>query len=179
MNDFRDMTQEVLITKEQLAARVRELGAKITEDYAGEQVLLVGILKGSVLFMADLMREIDLDVSIDFMCVSSYGSSTKSSGVVRIVKDLDTPIEGKNVIIVEDIIDTGLTLDYLKNYLTGKHPRSLRICSILDKPSRRKVDIRGDYIGFEVEDKYIVGYGLDMDQRFRHLPYISWIKERN
>jgi len=138
---------------------------------------LVGILKGSVPFMADLMRQIDLDVTLEFMCVSSYGSSTKSSGVVRIIKDLDVPIEGQNVIIVEDIIDTGLTLDYLKRYLTGKNPKSLKICSILDKPSRRKVEIKGDYIGFEVEDKYIVGYGLDMDQHYRNLPYISWIKE--
>ena len=170
-------TQEILITQEELAAKVKELGRKITEDYKGQSVLLVGILKGSVPFMADLMRQIDLDVTLEFMCVSSYGSSTKSSGVVRIIKDLDVPIEGQNVIIVEDIIDTGLTLDYLKRYLTGKNPKSLKICSILDKPSRRKVEIKGDYIGFEVEDKYIVGYGLDMDQHYRNLPYISWIKE--
>ncbi len=170
-------TQEILITQEELAAKVKELGQKITEDYKGQSVLLVGILKGSVPFMADLMRQIDLDVTLEFMCVSSYGSSTKSSGVVRIIKDLDVPIEGQNVIIVEDIIDTGLTLDYLKRYLTGKNPKSLKICSILDKPSRRKVEIKGDYIGFEVEDKYIVGYGLDMDQHYRNLPYISWIKE--
>ena len=172
-----DFTQEVLITKEQLAAKVKELAARISEDYKGESLLMVGILKGSVPFMADLMRELDLDVSIDFMCVSSYGSSTKSSGVVRIIKDLDTGIEGKNVLIVEDIIDTGLTLDYLKHYLSGRHPKSLKICTILDKPSRRKVEIQGDYVGFEVEDKYIVGYGLDMDQKYRNLPYISWIKE--
>ena len=170
-------TQEILITQEELAAKVKELGQKITEDYKGQSVLLVGILKGSVPFMADLMRQIDLDVTLEFMCVSSYGSSTKSSGVVRIIKDLDVPIEGQNVIIVEDIIDTGLTLDYLKRYLTGKNPKSLKICSILDKPSRRKVEIKGDYICFEVEDKYIVGYGLDMDQHYRNLPYISWIKE--
>ncbi len=141
-------TQEILITQEELAAKVKELGQKITEDYKGQSVLLVGILKGSVPFMADLMRQIDLDVTLEFMCVSSYGSSTKSSGVVRIIKDLDVPIEGQNVIIVEDIIDTGLTLDYLKRYLTGKNPKSLKICSILDKPSRRKVEIKGDYIGF-------------------------------
>ncbi len=170
-------THEVLITKEELAAKVKELGRKITEDYKGESLLLVGILKGSVPFMADLMREIDLDVTLEFMSVSSYGSATKSSGIVRIIKDLDVPIEGLNVLIVEDIIDTGLTLDYLKGYLMGRHPKSLKICSILDKPSRRKVDIKGDYIGFEVEDKYIVGYGLDMDQHYRNLPYISWIKE--
>ena len=173
----RQFTHEVLITAEQLAAKVKELGKQITEDYKGESLLLVGILKGSVPFMADLMREIDLDVTLEFMSVSSYGSATKSSGIVRIIKDLDVPIEGVNVLIVEDIIDTGLTLDYLKGYLMGRHPKSLKICSILDKPCRRTVDIKGDYIGFEVDDKYIVGYGLDMDQHYRNLPYISWVKE--
>ena len=177
MSEISGFSQEVLISQEQLAAKVRELGEQITKDYEGQELLLVGILRGSVPFMADLMRCIDLNVTIDFMCVSSYGSSTKTSGVVKIVKDLDTEIAGKNVLIVEDIIDSGLTLAYLKKYLSGKHPKSLKICSILDKPSRRKVDIKGDYIGFEVEDKYIVGYGLDMDQRYRNLPYISWIKE--
>lgn len=168
-------THEVLITADEIAAKVKELGKKITEDYKGKSVLLVGILKGSVPFMADLMRHIDLDVTLEFMCVSSYGSSTKSSGVVRIIKDIDTPIQGRDVIIVEDIIDTGLTLDYLKGYLNGMHPASLKICAFLDKPSRRKVQIEGDYVGFTVEDKYIVGYGLDMDQHYRHLPYVSWI----
>ncbi|MBQ2311928.1 MAG: hypoxanthine phosphoribosyltransferase [Clostridia bacterium] len=172
-----NVAQEVLITREQLAQRVRELGQQITKDYEGEPVLLVGILRGSVPFMADIMREIDLDVTIDFMSVSSYGGSTKTSGVVRIVKDLETPIEGKNVIIIEDIIDTGLTLHYLKGHLLGRGPKSLKICAILDKPSRRKIDIKGDYIGFEVEDKFIVGYGLDFNQRYRQLPYISWLKE--
>ncbi len=176
MSEKGNFTQEVLISADEIAAKVKELGKKITEDYKGKSVLLIGILKGSVPFMADLMREIDLDVTLEFMCVSSYGSSTKSSGVVRIVKDLDVPIEGRDVIIVEDIIDTGLTLDYLKGYLNGKHPASLKICAFLDKPSRRKVQIEGDYIGFTVEDKYIVGYGLDMDQHYRQLPYISWIK---
>ncbi|MCQ2553873.1 MAG: hypoxanthine phosphoribosyltransferase [Clostridia bacterium] len=170
-------TSEVLITEEQIKARVKEIGAQITEDFKGESVLLVGILKGSVPFMADLMRAIDLDVTIDFMCVSSYGSATKSSGVVRIGKDLDTPIEGKNVIIVEDIIDSGLTLSYLKTQLLARNPKCLKICTALDKPSRRKVEFKGDYVGFEVEDKFIVGYGLDMDQHYRNLPYVSWIKE--
>ncbi|MCQ2565816.1 MAG: hypoxanthine phosphoribosyltransferase [Clostridia bacterium] len=167
---------EILITKEELDKRVAELGAKITEDYKGESVLLIGILKGSVPFMADLMRHIDLDVCIDFMSVSSYGGATKSSGVVRILKDLDSDIKGKNVIIVEDIIDSGLTLSYLKDYLLSRNPASMRICTLLDKPSRRKVDLRGDYVGFEVEDKFIVGYGLDIDQKYRNLPYISWVK---
>lgn len=167
---------EILITKEQLDQRVAELGAKITEDFKGEEVLLIGILKGSVPFMADLMRQIDLDVAIDFMSVSSYGGATKSSGVVRILKDLDSDIKGKNIIIVEDIIDSGLTLDYLKDYLQARNPACLRICTLLDKPARRKVDLRGDYVGFEVEDKFIVGYGLDIDQKYRNLPYISWVK---
>ena len=170
MSRMDNVAQEVLITREQLAQRVRELGQQITKDYEGEPVLLVGILRGSVPFMADIMREIDLDVTIDFMSVSSYGGSTKTSGVVRIVKDLETPIE--------DIIDTGLTLHYLKGHLLGRGPKSLKICAILDKPSRRKIDIKGDYIGFEVEDKFIVGYGLDFNQRYRQLPYISWLKEQ-
>lgn len=169
---------ETLITSEQLSARVKELGAQITEDYKGESIFLVGILKGSVPFMADLMRAIDLeDIQIDFMVVSSYGDSTKTSGVVQIRKDLDTNIEGRNVIIVEDIIDSGLTLSYLKKHLLDRKPKSLKVCTILDKPSRRKVDFKGDYIGFEVEDKYIVGYGLDSAQKYRNLPYVSWIKE--
>ena len=176
MSERGKFTQEILISADEIAAKVTELGKKITEDYKGKSVLLIGILKGSVPFMADIMRQIDLDVTLEFMCVSSYGSSTKSSGVVRIVKDLDVPIEGRDVIIVEDIIDTGLTLDYLKGYLNGKQPASLKICAFLDKPSRRKVQIEGDYIGFTVDDKYIVGYGLDMDQHYRQLPYVSWIK---
>ena len=170
-------TNEVLITKEQLEKRVAELGAQISKDYEGKTILLIGILKGSVPFMADLMRHIDGDVEIDFMSVSSYGSSTKSSGVVRIIKDLDKSIEGKDVIIVEDIVDSGLTLSYLKSHLLSRNPASLRVCTMLDKPSRRKVEFKPDYCGFEIEDKFIVGYGLDFDQKYRHLPYISWIKE--
>ncbi len=168
---------EILLTQEQIAARVAELGAQITRDYAGKDVLLIGILKGSVPFMVDIMRKIDLDVEIDFMSVSSYGGSTKSSGVVRILKDLDSDIRDKNVIIIEDIMDSGLTLAYLKGYLLKREPASLRICTLLDKPSRRTADIKADYIGFEVEDKFIVGYGLDIDQKYRNLPYISWVKE--
>ncbi len=170
-------TNEVLISKEQLEKRVSELGAQISKDYEGKTILLIGILKGSVPFMADLMRHIDGDVEIDFMSVSSYGSSTKSSGVVRIIKDLDKSIEGKHVIIVEDIVDSGLTLSYLKSHLLSRHPASLKVCTMLDKPARRKVEFTPDYCGFEIEDKFIVGYGLDFDQKFRHLPYISWIKE--
>ncbi len=171
------MTEEILITKEQLEEKVSELGAQISKDYAGKPMLLVGILKGSVPFMADLMRHIDGDVEIDFMAVSSYGGSTSSSGVVRIIKDLDHDIAGKNVIIVEDIVDSGLTLSYLKAHLLGRNPASLKVCTILDKPARRQVDFVPDYCGFQVEDKFIVGYGLDYDQKYRQLPYISWIKE--
>ncbi|MBQ1580740.1 MAG: hypoxanthine phosphoribosyltransferase [Firmicutes bacterium] len=168
---------EVLISREQLADKVAELGAKISEDYKGEELFLIGILKGSVPFMADLMRAITLDVEMDFMSVSSYGSGTKTSGVVRILKDLDSDIAGKNVLIVEDIIDSGLTLAYLKEYLAKRNPKSIRIVTMLSKPARRKADIEADYTGFVVDDKFIVGYGLDIDQKYRNLPYISWIRE--
>ena len=168
---------EVLISREQLADKVAELGAKISEDYKGESLFLIGILKGSVPFMADLMRAISLDVEMDFMSVSSYGSGTKTSGVVRILKDLDSDIAGKNVLIVEDIIDSGLTLAYLKEYLAKRNPKSIKIVTMLSKPARRKADIEADYTGFVVDDKFIVGYGLDIDQKYRNLPYISWIKE--
>ena len=167
-----------LVSEEEIDKRIKELGETISRDYAGETVHLVCVLKGGVFFMCELAKRITVPVTMDFMSASSYGSSTKSSGVVRILKDLETPIEGKNVIIVEDIIDSGLTLDYIKGYLQGRHPKSLRICAILDKPSRRKVQIRADYVGFEVEDKFIVGYGLDFDQHYRNLPYISWLKEQ-
>ena len=169
--------EEVLISKEQLAAKVAELGAQISKDYEGEELFLIGILKGSVPFMADLMRAITLDVEMDFMSVSSYGSGTKSSGVVRILKDLDSDIAGKNVFIVEDIIDSGLTLAYLKEYLAKRNPKSIKIVTMLSKPARRKADLEADYTGFVIDDMFIVGYGLDIDQKYRNLPYISWIKE--
>ena len=168
---------EVLISREQLADKVAELGAQISEDYKGKSLFLIGILKGSVPFMADLMRAIDLDVEMDFMSVSSYGSGTKTSGVVRILKDLDSDIADKHVLIVEDIIDSGLTLAYLKEYLAKRNPKSIRIVTMLSKPARRKADIEADYTGFVVDDKFIVGYGLDIDQKYRNLPYISWIRE--
>ena len=176
MEDNKYDFSEILIDEDTLAGRVAQLGKQISEDYKGESILLVGILKGSIPFIADLMRKIEIeDLQIDYMSVSSYGHSTKSSGVVRILKDLDSDVKGKNIIIVEDIIDTGLTLAYLKEYLLGRAPKSLKICTLLDKPSRRKVELRGDYVGFEVEDKFIVGYGLDIDQKYRNLPFISWI----
>ena len=168
---------EVLISREDLANKVKELGAQISMDYEGEDLFLIGILKGSVPFMADLMREITLDVEMDFMSVSSYGSGTTTSGVVRILKDLDSDIAGKNVLIVEDIIDSGLTLAYLKEYLAKRNPKSIKIVTMLSKPARRKADLEADYTGFVVDDKFIVGYGLDIDQKYRNLPYISWIKE--
>ena len=168
---------EVLISREQLADKVAELGTKISEDYKGEELFLIGILKGSVPFMADLMRAITLDVEMDFMSVSSYGSGTKTSGVVRILKDLDSDIAGKNVLIVEDIIDSGLTLAYLKEYLAKRNPKSIKIVTMLSKPARRKADLEADYTGFVIDDMFIVGYGLDIDQKYRNLPYISWIKE--
>lgn len=174
MNDYE--LEEVLYTREQIAARVKELGVQITKDFEGREILLVGILKGSIPFMADLMREIDLDVEIDTMVVSSYGGGTMSSGVVNIKKDLETNIEGKNVILVEDIIDTGITLSSLVAMLKERKPACLKVCSMLDKPSRRKVEFNGDYIGFTVEDKFIVGYGLDYDQKLRQLPEIRTIK---
>ncbi len=168
---------KVMISEEQLAQRIKELGKQISEDYRGEEVLMIGILKGAVLFLSDLIREITLDTKIDFMAVTSYGASTKSSGVVRILKDLDSGIEDLNVIIVEDIIDSGVTLHYLRDYLMGRKPKSLKICTLLDKPERREADIMPDYVGFEVENKFIVGYGLDCDQKYRNLPYITCLEE--
>lgn len=169
--------QEVLIDEAKLQARIKELGKQITNDYRGKDVLLVGILKGALPFMADLMRSIELDVSYDLMAVSSYGASTKTSGTVRIIKDLDEEIEGKDVIIVEDIVDTGLTLTYLLENLRSRKVNSLKICTLLDKPSRRKVEIKPDYNGFEIPDVFVVGYGLDYAEKYRNLPYIGVLKE--
>lgn len=168
---------EVLISEEEIAKRVKELGEQITGDYKGKSILLVGILKGSTPFLADLMRRIDLDVEIDFMIVSSYGGGTSTSGDVKILKDLECDIKGRDVLIVEDIIDSGVTLNALTKLLRKREPASLKVVSMLDKPSRRQVDFYPDYCGFEVEDKFIVGYGLDFDQKYRQLPYISWLKQ--
>lgn len=166
-----------MITQEQINKRAAEIGRQIEADYRGESVVLVGILRGAVVWMADIMKNVNLDMRIDFMAVSSYGASTKSSGIVKINKDLDTDIEGKNVIIVEDIIDSGITLNYLKGYMENREAKSVRICTLLDKPEGRSVDIDVDYIGFTVDDKFIVGYGLDYDQKYRNLPYISYLEE--
>jgi hypoxanthine phosphoribosyltransferase len=167
----------VLVTEEQIRKRVGELGAQISADYAGRELTLVSVLKGSLPFMGDLMRAISIPVSIDLMEVSSYGgTATESSGLVRILKDLSSPIEGLDVLIVEDIIDTGLTLNYLIRYLGGKKPRSLHICTLLDKPARRLVDIPIDYLGFTIPDQFVVGYGLDYGQHYRNLPFVGVLK---
>ncbi|MFO7532364.1 MAG: hypoxanthine phosphoribosyltransferase [Candidatus Limnocylindrales bacterium] len=167
---------EVLIDEATLQAKVAELGARISADYADRQVTLVSVLKGALPFMADLMRAITSPVRIDLMEVSSYGGSTETSGRVRILKDLSSSIQGEHVLIVEDIIDTGLTLNYLTQYLNGKEPASLGICTLLDKPARRLVDIDLTYCGFEIPDRFVIGYGLDYDEIYRNLPYIGVLK---
>jgi hypoxanthine phosphoribosyltransferase len=167
----------VLVSKAELQAKVVELGALISADYAGKEILLVGVLKGAVFFMADLARHITVPVSLDFMAVSSYGSSTDSSGVVRILKDLDTTIEGREVIIVEDIIDSGLTLSYLMKNLRSRRPASLEVCALLTKPSRRRIDIGCRYVGFEIPNVFVVGYGLDFAERYRALDFVASLRE--
>ena len=168
---------ETVVEAERLQERVAELGAQVTADYAGRELFLMGVLKGAVFFLADLTREIELPCEFDFMAVSSYGSLTDSSGVVRILKDLDTSIEGKDVLIVEDIVDSGLTLNYLLRNLRARGPRSLEVCALLVKPARRKVDLPIRYVGFEIPDQYVVGYGLDLDQRYRNLRYVAAVEE--
>jgi hypoxanthine phosphoribosyltransferase len=168
---------EILLTEDDIQAKVAELGARISDDYAGKRLTLVSVLKGSLPFMADLMRAISIPVRIDLMEVSSYGgTTTESSGLVRILKDLSASIAGEDVLIVEDIIDTGLTLNYLVRYLRGKNPASLRICTLLDKPARRLVEIPVDYIGFEIPDQFVVGYGLDYGEVYRNLRYVGVLK---
>jgi len=164
---------EVIFSREQIEARATEIGEQITRDYSGKEILLVGILTGCVMWMAEVMKSIDLDTAIDFMYVSSYGSATRSSGVVKIIKDLTMNINERHVIIVEDIVDSGLTLDYLYRYLSGHEPASLKICAMLDKPSGRRVDIKADYVGFTAPDVFLVGYGLDANHKYRNLPFIT------
>ena len=164
---------ETIVEAHELERRVAELGAQITADYAGRDLFLMGVLKGAVFFVADLMRNVDVPCELDFMAVSSYGSLTDSSGVVRIMKDLDSSIEGKDVLIVEDIVDSGLTLNYLLRNLRARGPRSLEVCALLVKPGRRKIDLPIRYVGFEIPNRFVVGYGLDLDQRFRNLPYVA------
>lgn len=169
--------EEILLEEEVIRKKIKEIGARISEDYKGKDLLLIGILKGSVMFMADLMKEITIPCSMDFMAVSSYGSSTQSSGVVRILKDLDAQIEGKHVLIVEDIIDTGVTLKYLLKNLKDRKPESIEIASLLNKPERRKVEIEAKYLGFQVPDYFLVGYGLDYAEKYRNLSCIGILKE--
>ena len=164
---------EVLIEEDRLRSRVVELGEEISADYAGRDLLLIGVLKGAVFFMADLMRTLGIPCEIDFMAISSYGAQTDSSGVVRILKDLDINIEGRNVLVVEDIIDSGLTLSYLMRNLEAREPASLEVCALLTKPDRREIDVPVRYIGFEIPNRFVVGYGLDFAERYRNLPYVG------
>lgn len=163
----------VLLTEEEVDARIKAIGEQISRDYAGKSVHLICVLKGGSFFLCELAKRITVPVSLDFMSVSSYGSETKSSGVVKIVKDLDEPIKGKDVIVVEDIVDSGRTLSYLMEMLKDRGPESMRLCTLLDKPERRVVDVKVDYTGFQIPDEFVVGYGLDYDQRYRNLPYIG------
>ena len=164
---------EILVQPDELARRVRALGEEVSRDYAGRDLVMIGVLKGAVFFLSDLMREITVPVEVDFMAVASYGSATDSSGVVRILKDLDRAIEGRDVLIVEDIIDSGLTLSYLLRNLQARGPASLEVCALLTKPDRRKVDTPTRYIGFEIPDRFAIGYGLDHAERYRNLPYVA------
>jgi hypoxanthine phosphoribosyltransferase len=177
LKDLREDIEKVLFTEAELKTKIKELGKQISIDYENKEIILVGVLKGSVPFMADLLREISIPCSMDFMAVSSYGNSTKTSGVVRILKDLDFQIENKNVLIVEDIIDSGITLRYLVDYLKGRKPASINIACLLDKPDRRKVDIKIGYFGFKVPDYFLVGYGLDYAELYRNLPYVGILKQ--
>jgi hypoxanthine phosphoribosyltransferase len=169
---------EILVQADQLKHRIRELGEQISRDYEGKDLLLVGVLKGAVFFLSDLMRHISIPCEVDFMAVASYGSATDSSGVVRILKDLDAAIEGRDVLIVEDIVDSGLTLKYLLRNLGARGPASLEVCALLTKPERRKVELRARYVGFEIPNKFVIGYGLDFAERYRNLPYVAALIEQ-
>ena len=172
VNDIR----EVLLTKEEIEAVVKELGKKITEDYKGKNLFLITVLKGAVVLLGDLMRAIEMPCEIEFMVLSSYGSGTTSTGSVKIVKDIDLPLEGKDVLIVEDILDTGFTLSFLVDLLKSRNPKSIEICTLLDKPDRRKVEISAKYTGRKIPDEFVVGYGLDYDEKYRNLPFIGVLK---
>lgn len=168
--------KSIMISEEEIAKKVKELGRQLTEEYKGKDLLIVGILKGCMLFLSDLVRAIDLPLTMDFMVVSSYGTTTKSSGVVRIIKDLEREIEGKHILIVEDIVDTGLTLSYLVENFKTRNPKSVKICSLLDKPDRRKAQVDIEYVGFKIPDEFVVGYGLDYGENYRNLPYVCVLK---
>jgi hypoxanthine phosphoribosyltransferase len=173
----REDIKEILLDEETIRQKIRDLGQNISKDYTGKELILIGILKGSVMFMSDLLKEITIPCSMDFMAVSSYGSATESSGIVRILKDLDFEIEGKDVLLVEDIIDTGVTLKYLLEYLSGRKPSSLNIVCLLDKPERRKAHVVAKYTGYTMPDEFLVGYGLDYAEKYRNLPFIGILKE--
>jgi hypoxanthine phosphoribosyltransferase len=174
-----DSIGKILVGEEDLDRRIRELGAEITRDYQGKDLVLLGILKGAVLFLSDLLRRIDIPAEVDFMAVASYGNATKSSGVVQILKDLEEPIEGRDVLIVEDIVDTGLTLRYLHDTLQGRNPRSLEVCALLSKPEAQIVEVPVKYLGFEIPNEFVVGYGLDYQQRYRGLPYVGVLNQES
>ena len=167
---------KVLLSEEEVDSRIRQIAAKISKDYAGREIHLICVLKGGVFFTCELAKRITVPVSLDFMSVSSYGDDTKSSGVVKIVKDLDQPLEGKDVLIVEDILDSGVTLHYLMQILAARGANSIRLCTLLSKPERRKIDVNVDYLGFEIPDEFVVGYGLDYAEKYRNLPYIGILK---
>lgn len=176
MHTMNDDIQQVLFSKERLAEIVNEMGVRISKDYSGKNLLMISVLKGSVVFMSDLMRAITIPCGIDFMAVSSYGSGTKTSGVVKIIKDLDINLKGYDVLIVEDILDSGLTLSYIRELLQARSPKSIRLCTLFDKPDRRTVNISADYVGTVVPDEFIVGYGLDYAEKYRNLPYVGILK---
>ncbi len=174
--DMRGDIAEILVTEEQIREAIRKLGSTLAADYAGKELLLVGVLRGAIMFIVDLARAIDLPLTLDFMAVASYGASTQTSGIVRILKDLDSSIEGKHVLVVEDIIDSGLTLTYILETLRNRNPASVRVCALLSKPERRRVEVPVDYLCFEIPDAFVVGYGLDYDQIYRNLPFIGILK---
>ena len=177
VNELSAAVSEILIDEETLNGRVAELGAAISEDYRGQDLLLIGVLKGAIFFMADLMRSIEIPCEVDFMAISSYGAGIDSSGVVRILKDLDVSIEGRNVLVVEDIIDSGLTLSYLLRNLEAREPASLEVCALLTKPERRENDVMCRYVGFEIPNRFVIGYGLDFAERYRNLPYVGVLRD--
>ena len=177
VNELTAAVEEVLIDEETLQGRIAELGASITEDYRGRDLLLIGVLKGAVFFMADLMRQIEAPCEVDFMAISSYGAGVDSSGVVRILKDLDVSIEGRHVLVVEDIIDSGLTLSYLLRNLEAREPASLEVCALMTKPERRENDVECRYVGFEIPNRFVIGYGLDFAERYRNLPYVGVLRD--
>ena len=176
-NELSAAVSEILIDEETLNGRVADLGASVSEDYRGQDLLLIGVLKGAIFFMADLMRSIEIPCEVDFMAISSYGAGIDSSGVVRILKDLDVSIEGRNVLVVEDIIDSGLTLSYLLRNLEAREPASLEVCALLTKPDRRENDVVCRYVGFEIPNRFVIGYGLDFAERYRNLPYVGVLRD--